>query len=199
MAISAGRVTRLGIDGGIWQPLDTSLFDNKVPVVPDLSGIATRFGLSGGIARPIDISLYNNKVPGEPIVPPVEEPGSGGGPIFRPERPREFGHIISFKGLSFEAFEEPIPIEESSKGIQLEINRFQSVIDMLESQMGAIDQEIALFKERADLIRAKMLEEEVEQVRLFIADLLLQILLLRKIKRRRLEEEQIIIILMLNE
>jgi len=33
MSISAARVTRFGIGGGIWQPLDTSLFANKTPDV----------------------------------------------------------------------------------------------------------------------------------------------------------------------
>ena len=31
MAIGAGQVTRFGIGGGIWQPIDISLFGNKEP------------------------------------------------------------------------------------------------------------------------------------------------------------------------
>ena len=131
--------------------------------------------------------------------PVVEKEPTGGGGIFRPKKPKFYTQIISFKGLSFEAFVEPVPIEESSVGLQLEIDRFRGVVDILQAQMDGIDAEIELFKEKADLIRAKLLEDEVVRVKLFIADLLLQILQLRKIKRRRLEEEEIIIILMFNE
>lgn len=132
-----------------------------------------------------------------PATVPDEEAasGGGGGPFVKPPL---FARMLSFEGLSFRVQEEPVAIEESSAGMQIEINRFQGVIDTLDAQMEVIDQEIELFKERSDLIRVKLLEDEVVRVRLFITDLLLQILQLRGIKRRRVEEEELLIILMID-
>lgn len=145
-----------------------------------------------------DSSLNESNVVSSSPAFTTDKASTGAGHIFHPGKPEFFGKTISFEGTSFEAFVEPEEVEESSAGMQLEINRFQGVVDTLQVQMDSIDDEIKLFKERSDLIRVKMLEEETERARLFVADLLLQILHLRGIKRRRVEEEELLVILMLD-
>jgi len=142
------------------------------------------FAASGGI-----------QVPTTAVIPPG---GGGGGKRRGRGRPKLFRRMLSFEGLSFRVQEEPVEIEESSAGIQVEIDRFQGVVNTLDAQIQGIDREIELFRERSDLVRVKLIEEEMERAKLFTADLLLQILQLRGIKRRRLEEEELLVILMFN-
>jgi len=164
----------------------------------------TRMGLGGHSAFPLVGALFANKEQAvvTPEVPEVAEKLDLTGGGVRPERkhkPLYFIKPLSFEGLSLKAREEPVEIEESSEGMQIEINRFQSVVDSLQTQLESIDQEIDLYKEKADLVHAKLLEEEAERARIYVAELLLQILQLRGIRRRRLEEEELLFILMIDE
>ena len=136
---------------------------------------------------------------------PGYRPGIGGGSFRRRlKKPKSFMELLSLQSDTgeFELEIPPQPVEESPQGMQQEVERFESAIEILQAQESQVEAEIDLLATQAELellIRREILIRDLLAAREFILDLQEQAEILRLIKRRRQEEEAIIMAILMDD
>jgi len=118
----------------------------------------------------------------------------GGGGSFSP--PAYFGKPINYQLKHYQVESKPEKVEYTSSYAQSEIDRFQSVIELLRLQIEAAKVEFNIYQSRHELASIEALNKETLRARAFISQLLLDIRQLILMKQRREEEEIFLLMLM---